>query len=202
MQELLIVLGKRLSDDLLTDEAHSRIDALVDYLETNVNPNLVVAFSGGVTGANHRAEADVMYDAFKLKVAGRQADTDKPLIYGSILLETQSRSTVENVQNVAEKVVSEGGFSIQSPVKVTFLSNDYHLQRLFEIQSWMDEQGLLRLLKHRASQAGITLDIAYDITQHVAVPYPHVCFAGKLFLLVDNLTPYRVLLEGIVAGSF
>lgn len=202
--ELLIVLGKRLSDDQLTEEGISRVVALIDVLAQNTNPDLVVVFSGGITANNTYSEAEKMHDLFVTLENQRALNhpTHAALNYHSILLEKESRSTVENVQKVAEKVINREFVGLDRAVKVTFLSNDYHLQRLFEIQSWMDEQGLLRTLKEKSQQAGIQLSISYDIQDHYIVTYPHQCRSGELFLLLDNLTPYRVFLEGVMANAF
>lgn len=85
---------------------------------------------------------------------------------------------------------------------LTLVSNDYHLKRIFEIQQLMDEQGLLRKLVDRCAQSGVLLDIARDFKAHLCVPYPHQNPQGLRFLWVDELTTYRVFLEGVVANAF
>ncbi|WP_117232475.1 YdcF family protein [Vibrio maerlii] len=198
MQKLLVVLGKRLSDDQLTLEGQGRVEALVDYLLKVKDPSLVIAFSGGVTQGNSVSEAQVMVDYFFELI---QAQKSEPL-YHSIILEQESLSTVQNVQNIAEKIVESELFSSEQPVELTFISNDYHLSRMMQIQQWMDEQGLLRVLTERAKQVGIELIIGRSLSDHIVLPYPHTSLAGELFLLVDEMTPYRVLLEGILAQVF
>ncbi|MDN3685627.1 ElyC/SanA/YdcF family protein [Vibrio sinaloensis] len=58
-----------------------------------------------------------------------------------ILLEDASTNTMENFTNVANILLEKG---IRGPVNISFVSNDYHLERLFQIQSLLDEQGLLK----------------------------------------------------------
>lgn len=66
----------------------------------------------------------------------------------------------------------------------------------------MDEQGLLRKLVDRCAQSGVRLEIARDLKAHLCVPYPHQNPQGLRFLWVDELTTYRVFLEGVVANAF
>ena len=53
INNLLIVLGKRLNENELTEEGISRVDALVKYLVESLNleshSSTAVAFCGGVT---------------------------------------------------------------------------------------------------------------------------------------------------------
>ncbi|MFA0015690.1 YdcF family protein [Vibrio lentus] len=202
INHLLIVLGKRLNGNKLTDEGISRVDALVEYLAELLveesNQQTAVAFCGGVTKGQTLSEADAMHQYFRKLESEREA----PFVLGEILLEQHSTNTVENIQNLASEMIESGLFSRGQSVKVTFVSNDYHLQRIFEIQMLMDEQGLLKVLVEKCSALGVDLQIDRQLEAHVAVPYPHQSTQGQLFLLMDVLTTYRVYLEGVVAGSF
>ncbi|PMH23594.1 hypothetical protein BCU71_10465 [Vibrio lentus] len=198
INHLLIVLGKRLNENKLTDEGISRVDALVEYLMVDANQQTAVAFCGGVTQGQNTSEADAMHQYFRKLESQREA----PFMLGAILLELLSTNTVENIQNLASEMIASGLFTRGQSVKVTFVSNDYHLQRIFEIQSLMDEQGLLKVLVDRCSALGVDLQIDRQLEAHVAVPYPHQGPQGQLFLLMDVLTTYRVYLEGVVAGAF
>ncbi|MEZ9999156.1 hypothetical protein A9261_14900 [Vibrio tasmaniensis] len=198
INHLLIVLGKRLNENKLTDEGISRVDALVEYLIVEANQQTAVAFCGGVTQGQNTSEADAMHQYFRKLESQREA----PFMLGAILLEQLSTNTVENIENLASEMIASGLFNRGQSVKVTFVSNDYHLQRIFEIQSLMDEQGLLKVLVDRCSALGVDLQIDHQLEDHVAVPYPHQGPQGQLFLLMDVLTTYRVYLEGVVAGSF
>ncbi|MEZ9389351.1 YdcF family protein [Vibrio lentus] len=198
INHLLIVLGKRLNENKLTDEGISRVDALVEYLMVEANLQTAVAFCGGVTQGQNTSEADAMHQYFRKLESQREA----PFMLGAILLEQLSTNTVENIENLASEMIAIGLFTRGQSVKVTFVSNDYHLQRIFEIQSLMDEQGLLKVLVDRCSALGVDLQIDHQLEAHVAVPYPHQGPQGQLFLLMDVLTTYRVYLEGVVAESF
>jgi len=69
---------------------------------------------------------------------------------------------------VSRLLIQRGQCSEGSVLKVTFVSNDYHLKRIFEIQQLMDEQGLLRVLRERCAQHGVHLDIRHDLEAHVS----------------------------------
>ncbi len=56
-------------------------------------------------------------------------------------------------------LIDKGIFTAGADIDVIFASNDYHLKRIFEIQSLMDEQGLLRVLKQRCAEHGLNLHI-------------------------------------------
>ncbi|MEZ9471400.1 YdcF family protein [Vibrio lentus] len=202
INHLFIVLGKRLNGNKLTDEGSSRVDALVEYLAKLLvdesNQQTAVAFCGGVTKGQALSEADAMHQYFRKLESQREA----PFVLGAILLEQHSTNTIENIQNLASEMIKSGLFARGQSVKVTFVSNDYHLQRIFEIQMLMDEQGLLKVLIEKCSALGVELQIDRQLEAHVSVPYPHQGPQGQLFLLMDVLTTYRVYLEGVVAGSF
>ncbi|MCU8297239.1 YdcF family protein [Vibrio vulnificus] len=198
-KRLVIVLGKRLFKNALTPEGVSRVDALVEAMASGqIEPGSRIAFCGGVTQGQARSEANAMFDYFQ------QCCLAKNLTFSAqnILLEERSTSTVENIFEVSRLLIQRGQCSEGSVLKVTFVSNDYHLKRIFEIQQLMDEQGLLRVLRERCAQHGVHLDIRHDLEAHVSVPYPNVGGEAQLFLLIDELTTYRVYLEGVVRGVF
>ncbi|MFA0116022.1 YdcF family protein [Vibrio sp. 10N.261.46.E11] len=199
---LLIVLGKRLNENKLTNEGTSRVDALVEYLAGPLaeksNQQTAVAFCGGVTKGQTLSEADAMHEYFR----ELENQREYPFPIGAVLLEQHSTNTVENIQNLASEMIKSGLFTRGQSVKVTFVSNDYHLQRIFEIQSLMDEQGLLKVLVEKCSALGVDLQIDRQLEAHVAVPYPHQTEQGQLLLLMDALTTYRVYLEGVSVGAF
>ncbi|AEH34480.1 YdcF family protein [Vibrio anguillarum] len=197
-EHLYIVLGKRLVDQQLTLEGRSRVDGLVKALQRHDIDHSVIALCGGLTLGQQISEAKAMYHYLQSELTRLNVS----LSNNRILLEEHSTSTVENIENVALELQKNGDIDTQKILPVTFISNDYHLQRIFEIQQLMDEQGLLRVLKQRCEMMGITLAISPDLHDHLAVKYPYTHLAAELFLLVDQLTTYRVYLEGVVAGSF
>lgn len=198
IKNLVVVLGKRLNKNELTAEGQGRVEAAIDYLVSRSNDEVAVAFCGGVTPGQTLSEAEVMYEYF-LQL---ESQLESPLSIQARLLEKKSTNTIENIQNLALELIESGLFENGQQLNVIFVSNDYHLQRIFEIQSLMDAQGLLKVLEERCGQLGVSLNIERDIEQHVVVPYPHRSVQGQLFLLTDSLTTYRVYLEGTVAGRF
>jgi len=198
IKNLVVVLGKRLNKNELTAEGQGRVEAAIDYLVSRSNDEVAVAFCGGITPGQTLSEAEVMYEYF-LQL---ESQLESPLSIQARLLEKKSTNTIENIQNLALELIESGLFENGQQLNVIFVSNDYHLQRIFEIQSLMDAQGLLKVLEERCGQLGVSLNIERDIEQHVVVPYPHRNVQGQLFLLTDSLTTYRVYLEGTVAGRF
>ena len=198
IKNLVVVLGKRLNKNELTAEGQGRVEAAIDYLVSRSNDEVAVAFCGGVTPGQTLSEAEVMYEYF-LQL---ESQLESPLSIQARLLEKKSTNTIENIQNLALELIESGLFENGQQLNVIFVSNDYHLQRIFEIQSLMDAQGLLKVLEERCGQLGVSLNIERDIEQHVVVPFPHRSVQGQLFLLTDSLTTYRVYLEGTVAGRF
>jgi hypothetical protein len=49
---------------------------------------------------------------------------------------------------------------------------------------------------------GVKLNIPLDLSHHVSVPYPNTGVLAEAFLLFDELTTYRVYLEGVKRGAF
>ncbi|GAL32302.1 hypothetical protein JCM19240_5733 [Vibrio maritimus] len=195
---LLIVLGKRLNQDSLTPEGVSRVEALAEIVKHQNMSNTIVAFCGGITEGQSRSEAEAMLEHFQRLVT----ESDIQGI-GAILVEDASTNTVENIQLLAKELTESGIVPPGSrPIKVTLLSNDYHLYRVFTVQRLLEQQGLLKYLVQCCQQAGLAIKLSYEPRQHVFVPYPHEEIQGRLFVLFDRLTIYRVYLQGVVAGVF
>ncbi len=194
IHSVIIVLGKRLVCNQLTLEGLSRVDYLADYLQRFDLAQTALIFCGGVTSGQTDAEAKAMYTRFEqLKIDAKPA---------LVMLEPDSTNTVENVENAALKMINSNRFNLNECLDVFFVSNDYHLERIFQIQTLMDEQGLLKVLRDRCLKAGLSLKISPDLFAHGLVPYPHKNDAGIRFLAIDELTVYRVYLEGVVQGAF
>ncbi|MGC9552661.1 YdcF family protein [Vibrio metoecus] len=195
---IFIVLGKRLNSDQLTLEGKSRVEGLISALQCHENKTALVVFCGGVTQRQSASEAQRMYEYFQTRC--QQLALSLPHI--QVLLEQQSTSTVENIKHVAQVLLTSGHLRVGDTLTLTVVSNDYHLKRIFEIQQLMDEQGLLRTLDERCQQAGVRLNISRDLNAHISVPYPHRSQQGVRFLWVDELTTYRVFLEGVTVNAF
>lgn len=194
--KVVIVLGKRLVNDQLTAEGISRVEALLDLMPTLTDQNCALVFCGGVLEGQSVSEAKAMHDYFKQLYLSNSSINDRTV------LEDRSLNTVENISNAADKLIESQLCQIGQEVEFLFVSNDYHLERVFEIQHLLDEQGLLRVLKSKCQKSGLRVNLDYDLNQHCVVPYPHSGEQAEGFLAVDALTTYRVYLEGVNREAF
>lgn len=200
LDNVVIVLGKRLVNSRLTVEGVTRVEALSNAIASLPTERTAIIFCGGLTQGQRISEADAMYSYFK----SLNAAAVHPFPEHQILLENCSLNTFQNMRYASCVLCDSGLFQLWSarPVEVTLLSNDYHLERIIEIQTLMDEQGLLRVLKSECASMGVTLNLPLDINKHISVPYPHKGPVAAAFLLLDELTTYRVYLEGVKQGAF
>ncbi|MHA7589751.1 YdcF family protein [Vibrio harveyi] len=198
LNKLVIILGKRLVHDQLSAEGRSRVEALVSVLNQWDFESTALVFCGGVTQGQTISEADAMYQYFDqlAKVRGIGFPDQQ------VIIESRSLNTVQNMQNAAKELLKSGLCPMGQAIEVILLSNDYHLERIIEIQTLMDEQGLLRVLKSRCADMGIELTVSLDIAEHISVPYPNSGTQADAFLLFDELTTYRVYLEGVKNKAF
>ncbi|NMU52417.1 ElyC/SanA/YdcF family protein, partial [Vibrio parahaemolyticus] len=95
--------------------------------EGTLDEQCLIAFCGGVTQGQTRSEASAMLEYFAL-LCQQQGLTVAPQ---RTLLEEQSTSTVENILQVSRVLIESGVCQRGSQLNVTFVSNDYHLQRIF-----------------------------------------------------------------------
>ncbi|MFW1023468.1 YdcF family protein [Vibrio parahaemolyticus] len=197
---VVIVLGKRLVNNQLSAEGITRVEALAAKILEMPMENTALIFCGGKTQGQSISEADAMYAYFQTL----NTSLAKPFPTSQVLLENRSLNTFENMRNAAKVLCESGLFPLpsQAAVEVILLSNAYHLERILEIQTLMDEQGLLRVLKSQCASVGLDLHISLAIQKHISVPYPHQGPLAEAFLLLDELTTYRVYLEGVKSGAF
>ncbi|NOJ16274.1 YdcF family protein [Vibrio jasicida] len=198
LNKVVIILGKRLVHDQLSAEGRSRVEALLNVLNEFCFETTALVFCGGVTQGQTVSEADAMYRYFCQLAKARGIDFPEQ----QVIIENRSLNTVQNMQNAAAELLRSGLCETGQTIEVTLLSNDYHLERIIEIQTLMDEQGLLRVLKSRCADMGVKLNIPLDFSNHVSVPYPNTGVLADAFLLFDELTTYRVYLEGVKRGAF
>lgn len=196
ISDVILVLGKRLQRDQLTVEGRSRVEALPKYLERFELSQTAIVFCGGVTEGQTKSEAREMLKYFQTL----QGDSDSRSVM--TILEEQSQTTVENVKNAANKIVEIAAHQRLKVFNIHLVSNDYHLERILQIQSIMEEQGLLSAFIQQCKSAGITLNISKNLSDHGAIPYPHSTPVGEQFLALDELTVYRVYLEGLKRHAF
>ncbi|HHP0509390.1 TPA: YdcF family protein [Vibrio harveyi] len=198
LNKVVIILGKRLVHDQLSAEGRSRVEALVSVLNQWDFELTALVFCGGVTQGQTISEADAMYQYFGQLAKVRGIDFPDQ----QVIIESRSLNTVQNMQNAAKELLKSGLCPMGQAIEVILLSNDYHLERIIEIQTLMDEQGLLRVLKSRCADMGIELTVSLDIAEHISVPYPNSGTQADAFLLFDELTTYRVYLEGVKNKAF
>ncbi len=196
--EVILVLGKRLVDSQLTEESLSRVTTLVQELKTRTSSSYVLIFCGGRLEGQLISEAEAMFQAF----VTQWPEWANYLPQTQVLIESRSTTTVENIANASSELIKSGLCQSRQHVNVRMCSNDYHIQRIFDIERLMPEQGLLNRLTERARQAGLFLTVPLDVSQHITVPYPYQTQDGEAFLLIEKLTYYRIYLEGLESGVF
>jgi len=197
VKQVILILGKRLVDNRLTPEGVSRIAKLNHYLQSIPPKQTILVFCGGVLAGQTRSEAEALWDEFR-----SSSSTWQTIPQENIIIENHSINTVQNIVNASAKLTESGLCERGESVDVVLASNDYHLTRIIEIQKMMPEQGLLTMLVERCAQAGLNLNVPLELTNHCSARYPHDTEQGKAFLLIDELTTFRVLLEGVVRGAF
>ncbi|MCC4224140.1 YdcF family protein [Vibrio campbellii] len=198
LNKVVIILGKRLVHDKLSAEGRSRVEALSNVLNELCFDTTALVFCGGITQSQTVSEADAMYGYFRHLMEVKGVDFPEQ----QVIIENRSLNTVQNMQNAAAELLQSGLCQTGQTIEVTLLSNDYHLERIIEIQTLMDEQGLLRVLKSRCEEMGVHLNIPLKVSKHISVPYPNTGVLAEAFLLFDELTTYRVYLEGVKRDVF
>ncbi|MGF1910822.1 YdcF family protein [Vibrio kasasachensis] len=196
--EVVVVLGKRLVNSHLTEEGRSRIEVLAKVLPSLATRNRVMIFCGGKLENQYISEAQAMVDYLDEQFL----EDAECLIDSQILIEDQSTTSVENFSNACSELIKSKLCVTDIPVNVRLVSNEYHIERIIKIEQLMPEQGLLNGLKKNAEKVGLILNVSLDITQHITAAYPHKTLCGEAFLLVDQLTIYRVYLEGVAGDVF
>lgn len=194
VSEVFLVLGKRLVDGQLTLEGRSRVVKLAEMLaETNVS-RLAIVFCGGKQGEIALSEGDAMRNFFYQHFP----DLAQKISHERVLVEDQSTTTVENLLNALNKLMDSQLCLPGDRLQIRLVSNDYHIERVVEIEKILPEQGLIGQCVRAGEKAGLTLTIPLDVNQHLIAAYPYDTEASKAFLLLDQLTSYRVYLEGVV----
>ncbi|WP_038177312.1 YdcF family protein [Vibrio pacinii] len=196
INSVVLVLGKRLVSDQLTVEGRSRVEALAKQMMSLNSKTTAIIFCGGVTQGQLVSEAMAMRDYLQQLLPLSVIESYR------ILLEDQSQNTIENLANAASKLKQSLTSLHQQKLTLTLLSNDYHLQRIFQVETLMPEQGLLNAMRHQCHTLELNISITNQLSHHFSVPYPHDGARAHGFLLLDELTTYRVYLEGVVACVF
>lgn len=110
----VVVLGAGLRGNAPTRPLLLRMQAAAEYLTDN--PDTIVIASGGQGSGESMSEAQCIYNYL----------VDKGIAPSRILLEDQSRNTVENIQNSFAMLPADTG-------RVGILSNGFHIYRATRI---------------------------------------------------------------------
>lgn len=198
IDQLILILGKRLVSNRLTDEGVSRVVAAVDFLKQPSSASTAVGFCGGVSANQTIPEAMALFAEFRRQ----STHLTSPLCTSAFFFDITSGNTIQNMENISRELLESGLIQKGDSLKIRLVSSDYHLERIIKIQQQMDEQGLPRILKEKGRSLGIDVTIPYNLSSHIVAPYPYMMPLGHIYTQVDRLTIYRVYLEGIVASVF
>ncbi len=118
LNDIWIVFGKQLNENQLDIEFKQRLDAAIDRLSLE-KPKCII-LQGGITGKNSLSEAQAgqayLFNSFKFITLYNDAT--------SLILEDKSKNTLENLKYTREYLQQ-----VKLPLKVTLISNRYHLLR-------------------------------------------------------------------------
>lgn len=112
--DAVIVLGAGVNGDRPSLALQTRIDAAADYLSRH--PGVPVALSGGQGPGELLPEAQVMYDALRVRFPDR-----------TFLVENRSTSTAENFA-YSKTLLEETGVDTDNAV-IAVVTNDFHVLR-------------------------------------------------------------------------
>ena len=82
------------------------MEYLAGPLQEESNQQTAVAFCGGITKGQTQSEADAMRQYFRTLESQREY----PFSLGAVLLEQNSKNTVENIHNLALEMIESGLF--------------------------------------------------------------------------------------------
>ncbi len=198
IDQLVLILGKRLVNNRITTEGAARVRALLAHLSGADLSRTVLGFCGGTSPKQPKPEALALFEEYHHQCAEGPA-APQPR---DILFDTTSSNTIQNIENISKELVATKLVRKDEELRVKLVTSDYHLERIVKIQQQMDERGLLRILIAEAAKQGIQIKLPYEVPEHVGAAYPHSSPLGKLYRQVDRLTIYRVYLEGLVYNSF
>lgn len=103
LDNIVIVLGKRLVNNRLTSEGITRVEALSCRTASLPTERTAIIFCGGVTQGQSVSEAEAMYAYFRTL----NADSVNPFPERHILLETESLNTFQNMRYVSQVFVQK-----------------------------------------------------------------------------------------------
>ncbi|MBQ4251617.1 MAG: YdcF family protein, partial [Erysipelotrichaceae bacterium] len=113
--EYLIVLGSQLRSSGPSVDFRGRLEAAYDYLRANEKAMVITTGGQGTNEPKPEGEGGAEY------LISKGLSSDR------ILIESESHSTVENIENAIEIIRSNGGNPQSSSIVI--VSNTYHLLR-------------------------------------------------------------------------
>lgn len=112
-EDVVIVLGAGVTNGKVSKVLQNRLDACVEYY--NLNSNVYIVVSGGLTRKKDSTEADAMAKYL----------INRGIPQNKIFLEDQSQSTLENYR-FSKEILDKKGIEYHS---IVFVTNDFHTYR-------------------------------------------------------------------------
>ena len=121
--KVIIVLGQLLHND------NSLRESLIHRLQgglklCQITSNSVIILSGGITKNNTLSEADAMNQWIDVNVSPLKSYNNV-----EIILEKESKNTIENALNCKDLLCHNCTTSTQSPQSITIVTSDFHIPR-------------------------------------------------------------------------
>lgn len=200
ISSLLLVCGKRLINDQITEEGRSRIEALVNHLKAANNvDNIAIGFAGGVQPGQNKAEAQEYSLEFKRQCAKNNLSWNE----NQMLFDLHSSNTIQNIKNMIKAIRDSELLTISGNLEIKLVSTEYHIFRITQIQKCMEAQGLIKLMRNEGEELNLKLIVHDSKDEHICAAYPFENQSlGKIYQHIDKLTIYRVYLEGIKENKF
>jgi len=140
--EVYVVLGKALIRGRRTVEGHERLleAARITRVRRRADVHPVIVFTGWAGKGGQRSEGVLLDHAFEgiLEFAGLKWP-------GTIIVEEQARSTVENIKNAVDSIKKE--FPTGRIIRFHLVSTDYHIDRMWEVDEYLPELSDLEPLR-------------------------------------------------------
>jgi uncharacterized SAM-binding protein YcdF (DUF218 family) len=168
--QILLIAGFKLNNNQLNIEYQTRLQSAVNYLSLTAQQSIVVIILGGRTGNNHVSEAQVGKNYLVAQ------GISKPLI----ILEDQSRHTLENLQNARNLLLKYEGLAIDQCIKdIAIISSRYHLYRIMTLA-----KGLKMMVQPIAAEAKLSFSLRMIFLLLKESYFLHWYWSGKFLVLM------------------
>ncbi|MCW8929520.1 MAG: YdcF family protein, partial [Gammaproteobacteria bacterium] len=166
----LLIAGLRLENDQPTEEFKARLNRVVALFSSMPNSGEIIIL-GGLTGGNTISEAQAGGDYLVAQGVDEKA----------IVLEDQSRHTLENLQNA--RVLLEHSFAKDSTAPIdseaVIISSRYHLYRIITLA-----KGLNMALEPIAAEDCFRMSFLNFLRLLKEAYYLHWYWSGKLWVYI------------------